>query len=223
MEPLALARLLRLASPALPVGAFSYSQGLEWAVEAGTVRDEATAQAWIRSLLEGGVACFELPVLCTMASHWTQRDLADVRQLNSEYIATRETAELRAETLQMGRALRAALISAGDTDAEVLAGFELLAFPSAFAFATASWEIPIRAAAAAYAFAWVENQVTGAIKLVPLGQGAGQRILACLSYELGHAVETAIRLPVEQWSNFSPLYAIASCRHETQYTRLFRS
>lgn len=223
MEPLALARLLRLASPALPVGTFSYSQGLEWAVEVGTVRDEATAQVWIGSLLEGSVAHFELPVLCALGSHWTQRDIAEVRQLNSGYIATRETAELRAETLQMGSALRAALIAAGDTDAGALSGFEVLAFPTAFAFATASWEIPIRAAAAAYAFAWVENQVTAAIKLVPLGQSAGQRVLAFLSRELGHAVETAIRLPLDQWSNFSPAYAIASCRHETQYTRLFRS
>ena len=223
MNPLALARLLRLASPALPVGAFGYSQALEWAVEAETVGDEASAEQWVASLLKGNFARFELPVLCALMARWTQRDHVAVRQLNSEYVATRETAELRAETLQMGSALRAALAAGGDTDAAELGGIEMPAFPTAFAFAAASWDLPAREAAIGYAFAWLENQVTAAIKLVPLGQSAGQRMLAGLSRDVVDAVETALRLPEDHWSNFSPLFAIASCRHETQYTRLFRS
>jgi urease accessory protein len=223
VNPLALARLLRLASPALPVGAFGYSQALEWAVEAETVGNEASAEQWVGSLLKGNFARFEIPVLCAQMAHWTQRAHDAVQQLNCEYVASRETAELRAETLQMGSALRAALAAGDDTDVAELSGIERLAFPTAFAFAAASWDLSAREAAIGYAFAWVENQVTAAIKLVPLGQSAGQRMLAGLSRDVVDAVATALRLPEDQWSNFSPLFAIASCRHETQYTRLFRS
>ncbi|MGH8630630.1 MAG: urease accessory protein UreF [Burkholderiales bacterium] len=223
MNPLALARLLRLASPALPVGAFSYSQGLEWAIEAGTVSDENSAAHWIGSLLRGNLARFELPMLVALMEAWRHDDLERAQRLNAEYIATRETAELRAETLQTGSALRAALAAGEGGDTPPLGEFETLAFPTAFAFAAAGWEIPAREAAVACAFSWLENQVTAAIKLVPLGQSAGQRMLAALSRDVVEAVETALHLDGEEWSNFAPLYAVASCKHETQYTRLFRS
>jgi urease accessory protein len=223
MNVLALARLLRLASPALPVGAFSYSQGLEWAVEARTVTDETSAEEWIRSLLRGNLARCELPELVALMAAWARNKRDRARCLNADYVARRETAELRSETLQMGGALRAALSASAEIDTAPLADFETLAFPTVFAFAATAWEIPAREAVVACAFSWVENQVTAAIKLVPLGQSAGQRMLAALSRDIVDAVETAFALPGEEWSNFSPLYAIASSRHETQYTRLFRS
>jgi len=223
VNPLALARLLRLASPALPVGAFSYSQGLEWAVEAGSVSDEASAAHWIGSLLRGNFARFELPMVIALQDAWRHDDIEGVQRLNAEYIATRESAELRAETTQTGSALRAALAAGEGRDAAPLNAFETLAFPTAFAFAAAAWQIPAGEAALACAFSWVENQVTAAIKLVPLGQSAGQRMLAALSRDMVEAVETALHLNADEWSNFAPLYAIASCKHETQYTRLFRS
>lgn len=222
MNSLELARLLRLASPALPVGAFGYSQGLEWAVEAGTCPDERSCESWIASLLQAAFACYELPMLLAMMEAWIRQDATHARALNAEYLAGRETLELRAETRQMGLALRAALSAGGDLDCRELEEFEP-AFPNAYAFAAARWGIEPREAAVAYAFAWVENQVTAAIKLVPLGQSAGQRMLVRLSPRVVEAVETAMRIKPEQTSNFAPLYAIASCRHETQYTRLFRS
>jgi len=222
MNSLALARLLRLASPALPVGAFSYSQGLEWAVEVGTCSDELSSEAWIGSLLQTTVARFELPMLFAMLQAWKAHDAAHSRSLNAEYLAGRETLELRAETRQMGLALRAALAAGGYLDCGELHGFEPT-FPNAFAFAAARWGIEARQAAVGYAFAWVENQVTAAIKLVPLGQSAGQRMLARLSPRVVEAVEEAMGIELELISNFAPLYAIASCKHETQYTRLFRS
>lgn len=223
MNPLALARLLRLASPALPVGAFSYSQGLEWAVETGAVNDETTSTHWIGSLLRGNLARFELPMLAALMDAWQHDDVERAQWLNAEYLATRETAELRAESAQTGSALRAALAAGETSDAAPLKAFAILAFPTAFAWAATLWQIPAREAAVAGAFSWLENQVTAAIKLVPLGQSAGQRMLAALSPELVEAVATALDLDTEDWSNFAPLYAIASSRHETQYTRLFRS
>lgn len=223
MKPLALARLLRLASPALPVGAFGYSQGLEWAVETGTVRDETSAEIWIGALLRSTFARFELPAFSAFCDAWAGNDADRAARLNADYVATREAAELRAETVHMGAALRAALVAGGDIDVQPLHALKSLAFPTAFAFAAAKWDIPCREAAVAYAFAWVENQVSAAIRLVPLGQSAGQGILAKLSPEVVAAAETAVDLLEEAWSNFSPLYAIASCRHETQYSRLFRS
>jgi len=226
MNLVALARLLRLASPALPVGAFGYSQGLEWAVDSGAVRDELTARGWIGSLVAGNMARFELPLLLRMREASAVGDFVRFGSLNAEYLASRETQELRAETLQMGGALRTALGAAGDCKPPALAefdGIENLAFPAAFAFAAAIWEIPAGDTAMGYAWSWAENQVTAAIKLVPLGQSAGQRILAWLTPALSHAVEVAMRTGEESMSNFAPLYAIASSRHETQYTRLFRS
>jgi urease accessory protein len=222
VNSLALARLLRLASPALPVGAFGYSQGLEWATEAGICVDERSSESWIASLLQGTFAHYELPMLLAMTEAWKLQDTGRARLLNAEYLAGRETLELRFETRQMGGALRAALSAGGDLDCMELNGFEPV-FPNAYAFAVARWEIEAREAAVAYAFGWIENQVTAAIKLVPLGQSAGQRMLARLSPRVVEAVETAMGIEPELTSNFAPLYAIASCKHETQYTRLFRS
>ncbi|MGH8678810.1 MAG: urease accessory protein UreF [Burkholderiales bacterium] len=226
MNPISLARLLRLASPALPVGAYSYSDALEWVVEQGIVSDEMSAQRWIRSLLLGNLARFELAVLATLYRAWTADDLPAVANVNADYVAARETSELRAATLQMGAALRAALLAGGEFgEASVLrlAAVEQLSFPAAFAFAAASWSIAERETLVGYAWSWAENQVMAAIKLVPLGQSAGQRILAHLTPHIESAVETALTLDEASWSNFAPLYAIASSRHETQYTRLFRS
>lgn len=226
MNPVALTRLLRIASPALPVGAFSYSQGLEWAVESGRVSDETSAGNWISSLLAGSMARFELPMLAAFFDAWKENNAALAATLNEEYLASRETAELRAESIQMGGALLAVLRSDGDHEdntLESLAAVEDLVFANAFAFVTARWDLALEDVLTTYAWSWLENQVTAAMKLVPLGQRSGQRLLARLSPVCEQAMQTAISLPRNEWSNFAPLFAIASSRHETQYTRLFRS
>ena len=226
MNGIALAHLLRLASPALPVGAFSYSQGLEWAVEAGDVRDEQSAGDWIGALLAANMARFELPMLARLHRAWNADDSAAVGKWNSLFRASRETAELRAETLQMGSALRAALAASGEFNGAQMTqldSIDALTFPAAFAFAAQAWEIFPGDCALGYAWSWAESQVTAAMKLVPLGQSAGQRILARLTPEMANAAEAALTLEDDDLSNFAPLYAIASSRHETQYTRLFRS
>lgn len=204
-----LARLLQLASPALPVGAYSYSQGLESAIEAGYVKDAQTAQEWIGDVLELSVARMEAQVLRAQIAGPNQA-------LNDFFVATRETAELRAETLQMGQSLARLL-----EDLAIPVPIEEPAFPSAFALAVRHWGIEPRDAVVAYLWSWLENQVMAAVKAVPLGQTAGQRILLALGDRLGALAD--LQLEQSNWTNLAPGLAFLSARHETQYSRLFRS
>lgn len=223
---LQLVRLLHLASPALPVGAFSYSQGLEWAVESGQVGCETAAGAWIGDALHLALARCEGPALVALLRAWKAADCTAIRRLNAEFIATRETAELRAETLQMGYSLARLLRDLPempDTLREAFAPLREIAFPTAWAAAAAHWQISEEEAISAYLWAWLENQVMAAVKLVPLGQTAGQRLLAALSPDLPALAAEAIRRAEGPWENFTPGMSLASCCHETQYTRLFRS
>ena len=206
---MSLARLLQLASPTLPVGAYSYSQGLEAAIEAGIVFDFASARTWIGDVLELSVAPMEAQVLRAQIVEPTQ-------ERNDFFVATRESAELRAETLQMGGALAKLLSELG---VKVL--IENPSFPTAFAAAVRRWQIEPRDAVLAYLWSWLENQVMAALKAVPLGQSAGQKILLELGSRLQDLADT--QLPEDSWSNFAPRLALLSARHETQYSRLFRS
>ncbi|BAL26856.1 urease accessory protein UreF [Azoarcus sp. KH32C] len=225
---LPLIRLLQLASPVLPVGAYTYSQGLEWAVESGAVRDEAAAARWIGDLLEWNLARFEAPLVAELIRAWDEEEDAKVAALNADFLASRETDELRAETVQMGYSLVRLL---ADLDAFAalpgrrarLLAVETPSFPAAWSAAAAAWGIPVDMALPAYLWAWLENQVMAAVKAVPLGQSAGQRLLATLGARIPTLAVQAAALPEGEWSNFTPGLALASSRHETQYTRLFRS
>jgi len=223
---LALARLLRLASPMLPVGGFSYSQGLEAAIEHGWVKDEATALAWIGDVLSLSMGAFEAPIWCRLYAAWASGDVGAACSWNEFFSAARETAELHAETRQMGYSMRALLVDCGEFEAsrlEALRAVSQPALPTVFSFACAAWAIPRREALLAYVWAWLENQVSAAMRTVPLGQTAGQRVLARLSERLPEVVDAALEAEDDDLSNCAPGLAIASSRHETQYTRLFRS
>jgi urease accessory protein len=202
-----LARLLQLASPTLPVGAYSYSQGLEAAVEAGIVTDAASAEAWIADALEFSIGRFEAPVLWRMLQG---------EALNEFFLAGRETAELRAETLQMGHSLKKLLEELGLGSVPL----DEPAYPAAYAFGVRRLQLDPREALIAYLWSWLENQVLAALKAVPLGQSAGQKILLLL----GNRLETIAReAQCIEPANFTPGLAMLSARHETQYSRLFRS
>jgi urease accessory protein len=198
-------RLLQLASPTLPVGAYSYSGGLEAAVEAGIVHDAASAQRWIGDVLAHSVLKMEAPLLLRMIEE-------PAVEWNEQFLASRETAELRAETAQMGYSLNRLLPDLGVEACP----FEEPSFPAVFAHAVRAWGIPARQALTAYLWAWLENQVMAAVKAVPLGQTDGQKMLLALGARLGDISE-------DEPGNFAPGLAILSSRHETQYSRLFRS
>jgi urease accessory protein len=214
-------RLLQLASPALPVGAYSYSQGLESAADAGVVTDAESAQRWIGDLLEHSLARMEGPIFLRLYDAWKRGDVASAADWNMRFLASRESAELRAETVQMGYSLRALLEKLLD-----LVGLRTLtevAFPTAFAYAAAAWGIPQADGFTGYIWAWVENQVLAAIKIVPLGQTEGQRMLLALAESVEGAAKIAMTLDDESVGALVPRLALLSARHETQYSRLFRS
>lgn len=226
MHATALLHLLQFASPALPIGAYSYSQGLEAALEAGTVHNADTARAWIARQLREVMAQWEAPVCWRLMRAFQQRD-ADVVALWSErFLASRDTAEFRAETLQMGFSLSRLTAELGIADAAVIAMLppeSELALPVAYACAVAALDIPHHEALLAMLFAWTENQVLVCVKSVPLGQVAGQRMLLSLRPDLEAAAQHAQQLADEQLSNWAPGLSLLSMQHEVQYSRLYRS
>lgn len=222
---LPLLRLLQLASPALPVGAYSYSQGLEHAVEAGVVRDEASAARWIEDVLCFGVGACEAPCLVAMMAAASSEDAKRLAYLNQWFLASRESAELRAETVQLGYSLARLLESLLGKDAPQAALIGSIAqpsYPCAWAGAACAFGLPRREALAAYLWTWLENQVLAAVKLVPLGQSAGQRMLLTMGDTVAQLAERQAGEP-DEWINLAPGFALAAALHEAQYTRLFRS
>ena len=226
MQAAALLGLLRLASPALPVGGFSYSDVLEAAVEAGIVHDEASALHWLRDQLHLSQARADLPLVASAHSAWMAHDGARVTELNTWMLITRETRELRAQTAQMGRSMLEWLRQQALDDARVPTLAALApspTWPIAFALSAVQTGASAHDSVLAYGFSWAENQVQAALKSVPLGQSAGQRILTQLAQELAPLAQTALTLGDGQRQAFAPLFAIRSSQHETQYSRLFRS
>ena len=221
----ALMMLMQLASPALPVGGFSYSEGLEAAVEHGLVHDEASAQTWLIDQLLLVQARSDLAVLAQAMAAWAQPDVPRLQQLNDWLLQTRETHEMRLQTEQMGRSLVDWLRNQAQADAARLAICAALppTWPLAFALALHTHQAPVRDGLLASAFGWAENMVQAALKSVPLGQRSGQRILAALSAAIPEAVSHAMGLSDDTRQVFAPRLAILSARHETQYSRLFRS
>lgn len=216
---MSLAKLLQLASPALPVGAYSYSGGLEAAVEAGVVHDAASAELWIGDVLKFSMARMEAPILSSFLSSFSRKDFSKAENANHLFLASRETAELRAETVQMGYSLCRLCRDLGLGEVPVAEP----SFPAAFAYAAAKWKIEPEAALQAYLWAWLENQVMAAVKAIPLGQTDGQRILLLLGNRIAGLVTEIEKIKDEDICNFAPALAMLSSRHETQYSRLFRS
>ncbi|HEU0200849.1 MAG TPA: urease accessory protein UreF [Burkholderiaceae bacterium] len=214
---------LHLASPALPVGGFAYSQGLEKAIEDGVVIDAATAQRWIEDLLLLVVARFEAPLWLRAFDACAARDEVRLHMLNAELHAARETAELRAETRQMGASLVQLFPALGLPPWPAARGRAPITFAVAFAAACVGLQVDRETGLAAYLWAWIENQVLVAMKTVPLGQQAGQAILIALHPAVLHAVETASALGDADLGSAPVGYALASVAHETMYSRLFRS
>ena len=218
---LALLQLIWLASPALPIGGFSYSEGMEAAVDASLVKDEATAADWLLAQLHLTLARADLAVVAQAIPAWQRHDLQRIEELDQWVRQTRETSEFRQQTGQMGRSLiewlravRPELLQSVDRHHT---------YPVAFALAASATGATTRDCLLAFTFGWAENMVQAALKSVPLGQSAGQRVLGRLAAEMPAAVDVALALHDEERQAFSPMLAILSARHEIQYSRLFRS
>ncbi|MHB0774423.1 urease accessory protein UreF [Halomonas sp. WWR20] len=221
-DDLALLGLLQLVSPALPIGAFAWSQGLESAFELGWVSDEVTLGEWLEGVLEDGLTRCDLPVLSRLYSAWQASDDAALMEWNDWLQANRETAELAAEDFRLGEAMVRLLRSLDQLPTSP-------ALPSqptyAVMFALASQQrgIPVRDSLLGFAWAWLENQLAVACKALPLGQTAAQRLIERLRPQLVTAVDTALALDDDELGPALPGLALASAHHETQYSRLFRS
>lgn len=226
MQSAALLHLLQLASPSLPVGAYSYSQGLESAIENGMVKDEASARTWIVDMMHHVVAQFEAPILWRLLQAFAKRDASAVAEWTERFIAARDTAEFRAETIQMGYSLSKLIIDlkvADDEFLNILQAQPEVPLPTALAYAAVALDVPHDAALLGMLFSWAENQVLVCVKSVPLGQVSGQRLLLSLRPELEAASLHAQQLADDELSNWSPGLSLLSMQHEVQYSRLYRS
>jgi len=225
MQASSLLQLMWLASPALPIGGFSYSECLEAAVDSALVATESEATEWLVAQLHSSLARADLAVIAQAIPAWHVNDAQRIGQLNTWVLSTRESSELRAQTEQMGRSLLEWLrnhTTAQPAQIRLLADLQPT-YPMAFALAASSTGAPLREGLLACAFGWAENMMQAAIKAVPLGQSAGQRILSALAAQIPVAVDHAMTLSDDSRQAFTPMLAILSSQHEVQYSRLFRS
>ena len=214
-------QLLRLVRPALPVGAYSYSRGLEHAVETGWVRDEDSAREWIVGVLEDCVVPLDAAVLVRLHRAFDAGDLDRARVWEELLCASRESHELRLEDAYMGQALLKLLCDLGVEAARPWKG--RAGYVTAFALAAVHHRIDCSDAVSGYLWAWAEGQVSAALRLVPLGQTSGQRMLSAVISRIPHLCEAALSVEDTGIGALAPALALGSALHETQYSRLFRS
>jgi urease accessory protein len=218
-----LLRLLQISSPALPIGAFAFSQGLESAVALGWIKDEASSRAWLEGALREGLARLDLPVLARLYRAYAAGDSTGVRTWSTYLLASRESRERRLEDEQLARALSRLLVDQGVTVAGLRDPDEELPHAAPFALAAVAFSIPLEQTLLGFAFSWAENQVGALARLVPLGQLAAQRVLAAIGAEIPGVVAIATTLSDAELGSCMPGVALASALHETQYCRLFKS
>lgn len=218
-----LLKLLQLSSPTLPVGAFAYSQGLESAIEAGHIGDSKTLQRWILDSLNLNLKKVDLPVFSRLYRAWENNDHDAVLHWNNKLFAQRETRELRSEDHHLGLALARLLKDLDITEAEDLYKKEHLCFITSFTLAANKWQIELEQAANGFIWSWLDNQIAAAIKLVPLGQTDGQKVLSNLLPEIPEIIKEGLVVEDDEIGASLPMMVILSAQHETQYSRLFRS
>ena len=219
----ALLRLLQITSPALPIGAFAYSHGLEVAVARGWVIDAESAAVWIDGLLTTSLGSCDVPSFARIYRAMAEEDDARARFWNDWLFATRGSAELAAEDQKLGGALGRVLASLGVRGARVWGENRRATYAGLFALAARAFDVPLETAVTAYLFVFIEGQVGAAVKLVPLGQTEGQRILSTLQPGLAQAVRDGLSLEDGDMTGSLARHVMASALHETLYSRLFRS
>ncbi|MDO9163921.1 MAG: urease accessory protein UreF [Methylococcaceae bacterium] len=220
---LSLLRLLQLVSPGLPIGMYSYSQGMESAVNDGWIVTVDDAENWLNGLLSEGLARVDAPILARLYDAWSDNDAEAVKHWSQHLIACRETGELRSEDRQTGQALARLLDKLEISEAQAWLRRPDATLATLFSLAAVRWQISKTDAIAGYLWGWLENQVLCAVKLVPLGQVAGQQLLKKLAGKLPVLVQQALALSDDEIGGSVFGLALASSRHEMQYSRLFRS
>ncbi|MCL4112280.1 UNVERIFIED_CONTAM: hypothetical protein GTU68_022774 [Idotea baltica] len=220
---LSLLKLLQLCSPTLPIGAFAYSQGLESAIESGLIKDSKALRIWLLDSLTLSLSKVDIPIFLRIYKAWQNDDIDAVLNWNQNLRAQRETSELRAEDHHLGLALARLLKDLEISEATDLHKRNDLCFITLFTLAATKWKIGLDEAANGFIWTWLDNQIAAAIKLVPLGQTDGQKVLSDLLLEIPNILEESFSITDEEIGASLPMMAILSAQHETQYSRLFRS
>ncbi len=233
IDPYACMRLWQLISPSLPIGTYAYSQGLETAIEKKWLTNEADVLDWIKGILQDSLAMLDAPILIRLYQAWQKKDELTLTQWNQFLLASRESNELYLEDQQMGRALWRLLKdllfvdnTSHQSDQYYFNSVEQIEKPGfvlIYSLAAENWSIPIDDAIRGFLWSWCENQVAAAIKLVPLGQTAGQKILSSLIPSINESVLKSFELNDDEIGTLAPAFSIACAQHEVQYSRLFRS
>jgi len=220
----ALLCLLQLASPALPVGAYSYSEGLETLIEAGTIENKHSLKHWLEQELRYGAIRLEAAVMVRAYNSAKLGDTETLSYWNNWLSAARETEELRSSSWQMGRSLIRLLL---ELQPQLAQSANVVGLPCnfaiAFGIAAAHWQIDLSAAILGYLHSWITNLITAGVKLIPIGQTAGQQLLLEIHANLSSAAQEILALEDDDLNSCGWGLSLASMAHETQYTRLFRS
>ncbi len=219
----AMLNLMRLTSPSLPIGAFAYSQGLEFACDQEWINDENSALEWIAGLMRHSQTYLDLPILLRMYTAWEQGDFDKLIYWSRYLLASRESQEIQQEDHYIGTALSKLLVDLDCSQADKIKGQSFVTYATAFSLAAVEWQVTSEDCCSGYLWAWCENQVNAAIKLIPLGQTAGQRMISSLINEIPACIDTAMELDDDEIGSTAIGLGIASAKHETQYSRLFRS
>jgi urease accessory protein len=218
-----LLKLMQLVSPSLPIGSFTYSQGIEYAVECGWIDSDDALQQWLEDQMLTSIAQLDLPVLQRLYDAAQAADETALEKWSQILLASRETSELRREEINRGRALATLLIALDVPCAKQWQPILASCQAAAFATAAAGWNISYRDAAYGYVWGWLENQVLAAVKIIPLGQTRGQQLLHTMAETIPAVVANSLQIADTMIGASNPALAIICSRHETQYTRLYRS
>jgi len=216
-------RLWQLMSPAFPVGMFSWSAGMEYAVEVGWVTDKKQACLWLEQQLDYNLRNLDVPLMARFYFAWSANDNKTLIEWSEFLYAIREAKENVEEDLQLGKTMSRVLIELKMPEAVKWKDYTKLNYLLMYTLACAHWQIDLKQAIQAYLWSWAENQVSAAIKLVPLGHLAGQSILSELMPKFDEVVDKGMKLQDEEIGTSLPALAIASALHEQQYSRMFRS
>ncbi len=218
-----LLRLMQISSSLFPIGAFAYSQGLEQAVERGWVDGEESLVRWVTGVGGETLQRLELPLLLRACDAFQRGDTREALGWSRRLLCSREARELREQELHLGRAFARALSELGVPGAVGLAESDSRSYAAAYALAASHFAIGADQACHGYAFAWAEQQVGAAQRLLPVGHLAGQRALSAVLQRVPEWVRGAASLGDEEVGSATPALAMAAAWHEVQYSRLFRS